>query len=215
MSTHTVSVFADRGAEARLELERCVGEGGVVLFGADTLYGLGCDPDNAEAIDRIHQIKGREAGKPSAVMFFDHLALHEVMAGSKPHTKAAIHALLPGPVTLVVDNSERCLYPKACGENRSKLGLRLIDGPLAGADVALFQTSANLSGEEPPTRFGQVAPEILHAVDLAIDCGETVGEPSTVVDITAIEDDLEGWRILRPGAVSEREIAVALAAKAE
>lgn len=210
MSTYTVTVVGDEGSAARRELERCVGEGGVVLFGADTLYGLGCDPDNAEAIARIHEIKSREQGKPSAVMFFNRLALHDVVAGSGPRTKEAIDALLPGPVTLVVDNSQHCLFPLACGDDRSRLGLRLIEGPLAGTDVALFQTSANTSGEDPPARFGEVHPEILTAADLAIDCGELSGEPSTVVDISTIEDDPGSWTILREGAVPRSAIQLAL-----
>lgn len=212
MSTQAVTVVGDEGAEARRQLERCTGEGGVVLFGADTLYGLGCDPDNADAIERIHTIKGRDEQKSSAVMFFNPLELHDVLAGSGSRTKAAIRALLPGPLTLVVDNSEHCLFPLACREDPKRLGIRLIEGPLAGADVALFQTSANRSGENPPTRLGEVDPGIFEAVDLAIDCGPASGEPSTVVDITRIEEDPTAWKILRIGAVGEGEVAAALSA---
>jgi L-threonylcarbamoyladenylate synthase len=65
-----VSIERDGADAARAALERCVGEGGVAIFPADTLYGLACDPLNADAIERIHAIKGRGEGKPSAVMYF-------------------------------------------------------------------------------------------------------------------------------------------------
>ena len=65
-----VSIERDGAASARRSLERCVEEGGVALFPADTLYGLACDPSDAAATDRIHELKGREEGKSSAVMFF-------------------------------------------------------------------------------------------------------------------------------------------------
>ena len=74
-----------RGA-ARGALERCVTSGGVGLFPADGLYGLACDPMNAEGIDRIHEIKGRDDGKPSAVMYFDPLVMRELFADLGPLT---------------------------------------------------------------------------------------------------------------------------------
>lgn len=194
----------------REDLERVVREGGVVLFGADTLYGLGCDPSNPDAIDRIHEIKGRGENKPSAVLFFSPLAMREVLANAGARTRSAIGALLPGPVTLVIDNSAR-LYPLACGATPEHLGIRLIEGPLAGAGVALFQTSANRSGEPAPRRLEDVDTEIAAAADLAIDCGPARGEGSTVIDISRIDEDPGGWTILRPGPLSKEKAAALLA----
>lgn len=188
-------------------LEKCVRDGGVALFPADTVYGLACDPRDAAAIARIHGLKGRDDGKSSAVMFFAPLALREVLSMSGPRTRQAIGALLPGPVTLVVSNPRR-LYPLACREDPERLGIRLIEGPLAGAGVAVFQTSANRSGEPAPRRFADVDPAILAGVDLAIDGGELGGEHSTVVDVTGIEDG--EWSLLREGALSRALVAAAL-----
>jgi L-threonylcarbamoyladenylate synthase len=189
----------------RSELEGCVLGGGVALFPADGLYGLGCDPSNAGAIERIHGIKGRDEGKPSAVMFFAPLAMRELISTLGPRTRDALGALLPGPVTLVVANPER-LYPHACRAEPERLGIRLIEGPLAGARCAIFQTSANRSGEPAPARFADVDPEIIDAVDLALDGGELTGMPSTVIDLTAIEDG-GGWSVLRAGALPRERIA--------
>jgi L-threonylcarbamoyladenylate synthase len=211
--TEVVSIAEAGERQAREALERCVREGGVALFPADTLYGLGCDPLNAAAVDRVQAIKGREERKPSAVLFFSPLAMRELIATLDSPTRDAVGALLPGAVTLVVRNPEH-RYPLACREDRERLGIRLIEGPLAGVECALFQTSANPSGAPAPHRFGDVDRQIVDAVDLAVDGGELGGEPSSVVDLTRLGSD-GSWAVLRPGAVPEHDLANRLAAVAE
>jgi L-threonylcarbamoyladenylate synthase len=199
--------------DMKRELERCVFGGGVALFPADGLYGLACDPANAGAIERIHRIKGRDEGKPSAVMFFSPLTMRELIATLGPRTRDALGALLPGPVTLVVANPER-RYPLACGDDPDRLGIRLIEGPLAGAECAIFQTSANRSGEPAPSRFAEVDPEIRAAVDLALDGGELTGAPSTVIDLSGIESGGE-WSILREGGLPRERVSELLDPESE
>ncbi len=174
--SETVSVERDGAAAARAALERCIAAGGVAAFPADGLYGLACDPLDAGAIARIHRIKGRDDGKPSAVMYFSPLAMREIVEGLGPRTRQAVAALMPGPVTLVLANPER-RYPLACREDAERLGVRLIGGPLAGAACPVFQTSANRSGEPPPRRFAEIDPGLLADTDLAIDGGELAGTP--------------------------------------
>jgi L-threonylcarbamoyladenylate synthase len=193
---------------ARSALERCIADGGVAVFPADGLYGLACDPLNAGAIERIHRIKGRDEGKPSAVMYFSPLAMRELVETLGPMTREAVGVLLPGPVTLVVANPAH-RYSLACREDPERLGVRLIAGPLAGAMCPVFQTSANVSGEQAPSRFEDVPAGIVEAVDLAIDGGKLTGLPSTVVDLSALDADGE-WRILRQGGLSEGDLAAAL-----
>ncbi len=204
-----MSVEGDGAAAVRRELERCIADGGIALFPADTLYGLACDPCDAAAIDRIHELKGRPQGKPSAVMFFAPLAMRELLSGLGPRARDAIGALLPGPVTVVVHNPER-RYPLACGADPERLGVRLIQGPLAGVPCPVFQTSANRSGERAASRFDAVDPAVRAGVDLAIDGGELGGEPSTVVDLTGV-DRGGGWAVLRQGALSRTELERRLA----
>ena len=196
-------------AAARSALERTIAVGGVAVFPSDGLYGLACDPLDPGAIARIHRIKGRDDGKPSAVMYFSPLAMRELVAELGPRAAAAVSALLPGPVTLVVKNAGH-RYPLACREDVERLGVRLLAGPLAGAMCPIFQTSANLSGKPAPGRFADVPESILGAVDLAIDGGELSGLPSTVVDVAAIDDGGD-WEVLREGAISEGDLASALA----
>ncbi|HEY0391265.1 MAG TPA: L-threonylcarbamoyladenylate synthase [Solirubrobacterales bacterium] len=206
--SETISIGRDGPERARLGLERCIARGGVVVFPADGLYGLACDPMNPAAIARIHRIKGRDDGKPSAVLYFSPLAMRELVEGFGERTRAAVGALLPGPVTLVVENPER-RYPLACREDPERLGLRLIGGPLAGAMCPIFQTSANRSGKPAPARFADVPEEIVAAADLAIDGGALAGLPSSVVDLTAFEATGD-WTVLREGGMSPGDLAVRL-----
>jgi L-threonylcarbamoyladenylate synthase len=202
--TTTISIERDGAESARDGLGRCIAAGGVAVFPADGLYGLACDPLNQAAIERIHRIKGRDDGKPSAVLYLSPLAMRELVEGLGDRTRAAVGALLPGPVTLVVDNPEH-RYPLACRENPERLGLRLIDGPLAGMMWPLFQTSANRSGEPAPANFAEIPRSILSAVDVAIDGGALAGSPSTVIDVTSLDSGGE-WTILRQGGMPAEEL---------
>jgi L-threonylcarbamoyladenylate synthase len=208
-ATRIVKVEPGAAAETRAALESCVGGGGIAVFPSDGLYGLACDPLDEAAIGRIHRLKGRDEGKSSAVMYFSPLAMRELVAGLGPRTAAAVSALLPGPVTLIVANYGH-RYPLACREDIERLGIRLISGPLAGAMCPIFQTSANVSGRFAPASLEQVPAEIVAGADLAIDAGPLPGLPSTVVDIATIEED-GSWRVVRDGALSAGDLASALA----
>jgi L-threonylcarbamoyladenylate synthase len=200
--TEVVSVERDGAQAARAALERCIGGGGVAVFPADTVYGLACDPLDEAAIDRIRELKGREDDKPSAIMYFSPLAMRELVAGLGTRARDAVGSLLPGPVTLVLANPEG-RYPLAGAGDT--LGVRLIEGPLAGAMTPVLQTSANLTGEPAPARFEDVPEEIVAGADIAIDGGELGGAASTVIDLAGVDSD-GGWRILREGAMSAAEV---------
>jgi L-threonylcarbamoyladenylate synthase len=211
--TDVISVERDGAEVARLALERCIATGGVAVFPADGLYGLACDPLDGAAIERIHAIKGRDEGKSSAVMYLSPLAMRELVESLGERTRRAAGALLPGPVTLVVANPER-RYPLACREDPERLGVRLIEGPLAGAMCPLFQTSANVSGKPAPSSFADVPAAVAAAADLAIDGGALTGKPSTVVDLTRFDAGGE-WSVLREGGLSRGELAARLTAIGE
>jgi L-threonylcarbamoyladenylate synthase len=197
--TEVVSIEHDGPDAARSALERTVGEGGVAIFPADTLYGLACDPVDPRGVERIHSIKGRDEGKPSAVMYFSPLAMRELVAGLGERSRQAVSELLPGPVTLVIANPAR-RYPLASRDDPETLGVRLIAGPLSGAMTPIFQTSANRSGDPPPRSFDDIDDQVLAGADVAIDGGELIGAPSTVVDLTEL-DTTGRWEVLREGAL--------------
>ena len=177
-----------RAGGARSALERCIAGGGVAVFPADGLYGLACDPLDEAAIERIHLIKGRDDGKSSAVLYFSPLAMRELLESLGPRTAEAAAALLPGPVTLVVANPEH-RYPLACREDPERLGRAADRRPARRARCARSSRPRRTSAAMPaPSVFDEVPSTIVDAVDLAIDGGPLTGLPSTVVDITEIEE---------------------------
>jgi L-threonylcarbamoyladenylate synthase len=189
-------------------LTECLRSGGVAVFPADTVYGLGCDPSNQQAVRRLYELKGRPADRPAAVMFFDRkralMALPELGA----REREAIEALLPGPVTLLLPNRNR-RFPIACGPNAGNLdtlGLRvpLLSDPLAAlAKVArpMMQSSANLSGAPEARRLEDVPSELREGADLVLDGGELLGVASTVVDLRDYQQT-GCWGVLREGALA-------------
>ena len=133
------------------EALRCVAAGGVALFGADTVYGLCCDPPNAAAVDRLFALKGRPRTKPAALAFFTLDPALAALPELGERTRAAFHALLPGPLTLLVPNPAR-RFPLAGGE---LLGVRVIDVGLE-LDAPVLQSSANLTGGPDPRTLARV-----------------------------------------------------------
>ena len=115
--------------------------GGVAVFPADTVYGLACDPENADAVAKLYALKGRPPEKPAAVMFFD-----LVESGD-------FGGLLPGGVTLLLPNPER-RFPLACTTDPETLGLRVPF--LAPVGRPVLQSSANLAGGPDARRLDEV-----------------------------------------------------------
>ena len=193
--------------------ERCMSVGGVALFPADTVYGLATDPESREGVERIYRLKGRPPHRPSAVMFFSLELALEAVSDLGPRTREALERLLPGQVTPLVPNPRR-RFPLACADEPERLGLRVpaLSGelaPLAEVRWPVLQTSANRSGSPDARSLDAVPEEIRAGVDLVLDGGELPGTPSTVVDLTAYED--EGtFDVIREGAMSGKDIEAAL-----
>lgn len=184
--------------------ERCISVGGVALFPADTVYGLGTEPDSLEGVERLYRLKGRAPDKPAAVMFFQLESALAALPELGERTRAAVERLLPGAVTLVLPNPAR-RYPLACGPEPERLGVRVpsLTGelePLAAVGWPVLQSSANRSGGADARRVPDVDESVRAGVDLVLDAGELPGTPSTVVDLTGYEDD-GSWELLREGAV--------------
>jgi len=198
-------------------LEKCLADGGVAVFPADTVYGLCCDPENEQAVRRLYELKGRPAERPAAVMFFALEPALESLTELGSHTRIAVQALLPGPVTLLLGNPGQ-RFPLACdplGTHSALLGLRVpaLPGPLAAlAAVRLpaAQSSANFSGGPDPQRLADVPVELREGADLVLDGGELPGIASTVVDLCEYEER-GGWRVVREGPLTRAEVELILA----
>lgn len=203
-------------ADDAVLLERCMSVGGVAVFGADTVYGLACDPDAKEAVQRIGHLKRRPLTKPSAVMFFSLELALAALPEIGPRTAQALAALLPGAVTLLVTNPA-ARFPLACGADPATLGLRVPALPGAAAPLRavrwpVLQTSANRAGGPEARTLGEVPAELRDSADLLLDAGELPGTASTVVDLRGFED-AGAWAVLREGAVPAAAIARALDAR--
>jgi L-threonylcarbamoyladenylate synthase len=214
MQGETVSL----GLDDAKRLGECLAGDGVALIPTDTVYGLACNPDSQTAMRRIYELKGRQAHKPPAVMFFAREPALESLSELGPRTRVALSALLPGPVTLLLENSSR-RFPLACdpggGDGAGLLGLRvpLLQGRLAAlSDIGLpaAQSSANFSGGADPRDLQSVPVELREGVDLVLDGGELPGIASTVIDLSEYEQSGD-WRIVREGPLDATFIQTVLA----
>lgn len=203
--------------DAAEQLRECVSSGGVAVFPSDTVYGLCCAPDDEEATRRLYELKGRPPARACAVMFFsleDALARLDDLHESE---RDALHALLPGPVTVLLANRSR-RFACACRVDPGTLGLRVPElrgalAPLAAVGVPVLQSSANLSGEPDARTLDQVPVRLREGADLVIDGGELPGTPSTVIDLRDLDAERR-WYVLREGALPREEVEQALGALA-
>lgn len=180
-------------------------QGGLVIFPTETVYGLAADALSDEAVRRVWEVKGRPSDKPLPVQVADVDGLRLLWREVPEELLPLIHAFMPGPLTLVYWRS--ALVPDIVTAGVDTVGVRIPNHPVALALLRAFgrpivAPSANLSGEEPPSRVEEVSPDLLEKVDLVLDAGDTGGGvPSTVLDVT-----VRPARILRAGAVSPDEL---------
>ena len=186
--------------------------GNLVAFPTETVYGLGADACNSQAIARIYEVKGRPADHPLIVHIAGMEKLPEWTNNIPAYATKLAHDFWPGPMTLVLQRSELASDFITGGQNT--VGIRVPDHPLA---LALLRVFANAGGRgiaaPSANRFGQVSPTDVVAVkdelgtylsdeDMILDGGVCqVGLESTIIDCTG---NLP--RVLRPGAISEAMI---------
>ena len=187
--------------------ERCMAVGGFAVFPADTVYGLACDPDAKETVQRLHLLKRRSMDKPSAVMFFDAELALDTLSELEPEVRDAARRLLPGPVTLLVPNPAH-RFPLACGTDPDTLGLRVpkLDTALSEVRWPVLQTSANYAGRPDARRLQDVPVGLRDSAELVLDGGELPGTPSTVIDLRDYAKSGE-YSIVRQGLFPADEVA--------
>jgi len=180
-----------------------VKRGGLIVYPTDTVYALGCDPFNKEAVEKIFKVKGRKnKGLPVLVP-----SLREALrlAYFPRSALKIVEKYWPGQVTLVLKRNENA--PDFLGGNPAVIGLRMPCHALTLELVAfsgecLIGTSANRSGLTPAVTAAEAEKQLGGEVDLIIDGGETfIGKGSTVVDLSNGRLD-----ILRAGPVSRRQL---------
>jgi L-threonylcarbamoyladenylate synthase len=179
--------------------------GGLVAFPTETVYGLGADATSDVAVRRIFAAKGRPATNPLIVHVADIETAKRYTTRWSDAAQTLAAAYWPGPLTLVLPKTAD--IPGVVTAGRPTVGLRAPDHPLAlellrafGGPVAA--PSANRSNRVSPTTAQHVREELGDAVDLVLDAGPcSVGIESTVLDLSG-----DVPRILRPGAVSRKQI---------
>lgn len=196
--TPDAAALADAGDAIR--------SGRLVAFPTETVYGLGADATNGEAVARIFAAKGRPSFNPlivhvASLQEAEKLGVFSDIAGR------LAQAFWPGPLTIVVNRQPDTAISELVSAGLPSLALRMPDHPIAQALLAaserpLAAPSANRSGHVSATTAGHVAADLGTAVTMILDGGATRhGLESTVVDATGNEIAL-----LRPGAVTAVEI---------
>jgi L-threonylcarbamoyladenylate synthase len=188
---------------------RLLREGGLVAFPTETVYGLGADARNADAVRRIFAAKGRPEDHPVIVHVADLRAAERWAANMPEDARALARAFWPGPLTLIVPRADDVLDAITGGQ--ASIGLRAPAHPVARALLAAFgggiaAPSANRFGHVSPTTAQHVANDLGDAVDLILDGGACdVGIESTIVSFTTATPML-----LRPGGIALDAIAAVL-----
>jgi L-threonylcarbamoyladenylate synthase len=196
----------DQDVAAAIEFLR---RGGLVAFPTETVYGLGADATNPEAVARIFEVKGRPRSHPVIVHLSEPSVLKEWAADVPDEAWALADAFWPGPLTLILKRTEA--VPDAVTGGLDTVGLRVPAQPLAlallqGFGGGVAAPSANRFGRVSPTRAEHVRADLGSSVDIILDGGPClVGVESTIVDLSRGRP-----QVLRPGGVSGEALAEVL-----
>ncbi|MBL7141772.1 threonylcarbamoyl-AMP synthase [Patescibacteria group bacterium] len=171
---------------------RVLRQGGVIIYPTDTLYGLGADIFNKQAIEKVFRLKGREFRKPISVMVS---SLREIkkLAWVNKKQERFISAILPGPFTILLKKKSK--VPKIVTAGQKKVGLRIPNSKVCqqlSKNLPITSTSANISGFKPTLNIKKIARTFNHQVDLILADQNLKGQPSIVIDLTE-----EPFEILR------------------
>jgi L-threonylcarbamoyladenylate synthase len=198
-------VIIPQANQALPRIAETIARGGIIAFRTDTFYGLGADPFNRSALQRIKQLKGREATKPILVVISDIDQIERFISERSRAFDLLAERFWPGALTLIGK-----AVPAVPGEvtaGTGTIGVRLPDDDNVRALVracggALTATSANPAGEKPAQTAEEVESYFGRAVDFIVESGKAQGDlPSTVVDAGGSEP-----KLIREGAVAWAEI---------
>ncbi len=209
MATDLIEVDFDQPApEALARAGAVIRSGGIVAIPTDALYVLVADPFNLHAVAKVFQAKGRESARSLPLLVSDMMMAEEFVTELSTRFYLLARKFWPGPLTLIVPASAR--VPLKVTGNTGRLALRqprsgVANGLLDWLGQPLIATSANISGL-PTSRTGiEVFGTMDRRIDLVLDGGGCTGVGSTTVDITE-----PVWRLIKQGAIQEKEIAECL-----
>jgi len=195
--------------EAQSVLERAAGilrSGGLVAFPTETVYGLGANALDADAVTRIFAAKQRPSWDPVIVHIAEHSIVDRLVTEVSETARRLITAFWPGPLTLLLPRSEA--VPDAVTAGRPLVGIRMPSHTVAfdlirRAGVPVAAPSANLFSRISPTTAAHVLEDLDGRIDAVLDAGPTPHG----VESTVLNPNLSPMIIYRPGAITSEEIA--------
>lgn len=167
-------------------------KGAVFIHPTDTIYGLGCDATNSEAVSKLREIKSRFT-RPFSIIAPSKNWIRE---NCEVNEKAEEWLnKLPGPYTLILNLKNKNAITKEVNNDLDTVGIRMIDHWFQNASLnskkPIVTTSANHVGENFMTSLDNLNSEIKAKVDFAIYEGEKTGRPSTIIDLTKAPEEIE------------------------
>jgi L-threonylcarbamoyladenylate synthase len=196
--------------ESREAIEEAVGvikRGGTIIYPTDTVYGLGCDATNGEAVKKVFKIKKRPEDKPVPILISD-LEMVKQLAYFDKKTKKILLSIWPGPVTALLE--KKSVLPELVSAGKQTIALRIPDYKITHYIVAkcgapLVATSANITGQPPSNKISEVLAQFENSAykpDLVLDAGDLkFAEPSTILDLSKSKP-----MITRVGAVNKKKL---------
>lgn len=165
---------------------KIVQEGGIILYPTDTIWGIGCDATNTEAVKKIYRLKKRDESKNMIILLDTENKLESYVSDVNPLAYDLIE-YAENPLTLVMPGAKN-ISPALIGHDGS-VGIRISKHPFCQQLIQrlrkpLVSTSANVSGSPPPQYFGQIAAEIVDGVDYVVDIDQhdmEIKTPSTIM----------------------------------
>lgn len=183
---------------------RVLKKGGLVAYPTDTVYGLGADIRQADAVNKVYLVKSRPRSMAFPLLVSGVAQIEMLAVEVTPLARCLIQAFLPGALTLVLRASD--LAPACLRTEAGTIALRIPAHPvpialIRGLGGAIVGTSANLSGMPSPVTAQEVRSQLGDRVDMIIDGGRCPGKESTIVDATG-----EKPVFLREGAIPRQDI---------
>ena len=164
-------------------------EGGLILYPTDTIWGIGCDASNHEAVDKILKLKNRNDNKALICLVADDRMLKKYVK-KIPEAAYSIFDIPEQPITIIYDDPQN-LAKNLIGENKT-IGLRIPNDEfcfqlLRRFNGAIVSTSANISGQPSPKSFKEISEEILKGVDYIVNLHheKIMAKPSSIIKLTS------------------------------
>jgi L-threonylcarbamoyladenylate synthase len=165
---------------------KVIQEGGIILYPTDTIWGIGCDATNTEAVEKIYKLKQRDEAKSMIILLDTENKLESYIREVNPLAYDLIE-YAENPLTLVMPGAKN-ISPALIASDGS-IGIRITKHPFCQQLLQRFRkplvsTSANISGKPFPQYFSQIAPEIIDGVDYVVDIDQydmEIKTPSTIM----------------------------------